>query len=361
MFKPRTIISIFLIRCMISAAFFSFVPSQNIAKAEQQEIFTQPFLKQISAEKIFTTKKSPIVIAVLDEGVDFSHPFISQIKWQNSKEILDNSDNDNNGFIDDTFGWNFINNSNNTSPLGGHGTKLAGIIQTVAKTVNFDIQIMPVIICEPENGCSPENISKGIYYAVNSGAKVINLSIGTKYLNPELTQAILYAKSKQVTVVTAAGNNNLNLSDYPISPICNETTPNEIIGVTSSNFFNLPFEWSNFGSCVDLLAPGENIYTSFSPQFENGLNYGYVTGSSYSTAIVSAVVAAWKTYGQPYETIYNKIISSVVKNKNLTSQYGSGSVNLKTLKQLSQQKAISQNKKTGKVAGAYTKKIVKKK
>ncbi|WP_373525684.1 CARDB domain-containing protein [Nostoc sp.] len=163
-----------------------------------------------------------IVVAVLDTGVDRNHPDLSANIWKNTKEIAGNGkDDDSNGFIDDVYGWNFINKTNNTFDANGHGTHVAGTIAAVKNNfgvtgIAYNAKIMPVQVLDDEEGSSSGNsVNDGIYYAVNNGANVINLSLGGPSGDSERQKAIQYAVSKGVIVVMAAGNDSKSEPDYP--------------------------------------------------------------------------------------------------------------------------------------------------
>lgn len=162
-----------------------------------------------------------IVVAVLDTGVDRNHPDLNANIWKNSKEIAGNGkDDDGNGYIDDVYGWNFINNTNNTFDANGHGTHVAGTIAAVKNNfgvtgIAYNAKIMPVQVLNDEEGSGSNSaIAKGIRYAVDNGANVINLSLGGS-ANSDVQSAIQYAASKGAIVVSAAGNEGESAPGYP--------------------------------------------------------------------------------------------------------------------------------------------------
>lgn len=168
-----------------------------------------------------------IVVAVVDTGVDYTHPSLVNSIWVNPREIAnDGIDNDNNGFIDDVRGWDFFGNDNDPMDdigyldgSGGHGTHVAGTISAAASTdrprgVAFDAKVMAVRL---SNQIRDDNyLASSILYAANNGAHVINLSLGVP---PSLTvtDAIRFATSLGSIVVVASGNDGRPQADFPAS------------------------------------------------------------------------------------------------------------------------------------------------
>ncbi|XQQ07113.1 MAG: S8 family peptidase [Leptolyngbya sp. IPPAS B-1204] len=164
-----------------------------------------------------------ITVAVLDSGVDYTHSELTNNIWTNSKEIAANGiDDDQNGYIDDVRGWDFLSNDNdpNDLPTDGHGTHVAGTIAaarngTGVTGVAPDAKIMPLRVFD-ENSTIDDptlnlNVIRGIDYAINNGAKVINLSLrkAIRY-DFELGAALQRAVQAGVVVVVASGNDRIN-------------------------------------------------------------------------------------------------------------------------------------------------------
>ncbi|MEG4120950.1 S8 family serine peptidase [Microcoleus sp. N9_B4] len=172
-----------------------------------------------------------VVVAVLDSGVDFSHPDLQSNIWRNPNEIPgDGIDNDGNRKTDDINGWDFVDNDANPSPdlrdsVQNHGTEVAGIIGAKRNGIDinlpnntlemngvaYDAQIMPIRVGDLR--VSNANLVDGILYAVNNGANVINMSLGgLKFLDPNVRKALEYAKQHRVFVVMSAGNDRDKLN-----------------------------------------------------------------------------------------------------------------------------------------------------
>jgi hypothetical protein len=166
-----------------------------------------------------------IVVAVVDSGVDYTHPDLDDNIWRNAGEIAGNGiDDDRNGYIDDIRGWDFVAGDNNPMDLDfyGHGTHIAGAI--AAERNDFGItgvapnaKIMPVRVLTAFGRGEPNNVAAGIRYAADNGANVINLSLGNEFVpsNAVNNDAIQYANNKGSVVVMAAGNSGVDQPDYP--------------------------------------------------------------------------------------------------------------------------------------------------
>src|SRR4028119_1261308 len=165
-----------------------------------------------------------IVVAVVDSGVDYTHPDLDGNIWRNAGEIAENGiDDDRNGYIDDIRGWDFVASDNNPMDLDfdGHGTHIAGAI--AAERNNFGItgvapnaKIMPVRVLPFFGSGDPNNVAAGIRYAADNGANVINLSLGNEFAPSNvINDAIQYANNNGSVVVVAAGNSGIDQPDYP--------------------------------------------------------------------------------------------------------------------------------------------------
>ncbi len=259
-----------------------------------------------------------IVVAVIDSGVDITHPDLENAIWENENEIADNGiDDDGNGYIDDIYGWDFRSDSNNTTPASNHGTQVAGIIAAEINNsegmagVNPNAKIMSLnIFSSEESGTSVTYVTEAIHYAVDNGAEVINLSIGTgndsydSAYQEAFDEPLQYAYDHNVLVVAAAGNGNADkegyyLNETPQSPVCNNGDGNIVIGVGSVDSDNDQTSWSNYGDeCVDIWAPGEKILSTSMTIYSDGEfqddDYQRNQGTSFSAPIVTGVVSLLK-------------------------------------------------------------------
>ncbi len=234
-----------------------------------------------------------IVVAVVDTGVDYTHPDLDGNIWRNPGEIAGNGiDDDRNGYIDDIRGWDFVAGDNIPIDLSldGHGTHIAGAI--AAERNNFGItgiaynaKIMPVRVLSAFGGGSPNNVANGIRYAADNGADVINLSLGNEFFPSNvINEAIQYANNKGSVVVMAAGNSG---NSQPDNPAINADRWG--IAVGSIDVTGRMDDDSNRAGSRPLdyvVAPGVDIYST-TPDGD----YETYSGTSMATAQVSGVAA----------------------------------------------------------------------
>lgn len=304
---------------------------QKISNDEYSEL--QTYFKQINIAQAWglANNKRVVTVAVIDDGVYSNHPDLKNKMWENTDEVIgDNRDNDNNGYKDDRYGWNYVNNSSDATPMGTHGTLVAGIIGAEKDNVigiagiNENIKIMPLIVCSDKYGCIGD-INRAIRYAVDNGAEVINISLGTNWVSGYETKyddAIKYAFDHNVLIATAAGNGDTvgglgyDLNTIPQSPVCNDGDKNMIIGVGAVNKDNYRTIWSNYGSkCVDIYAPGENIVSTAVPAFSSlGSFYDIESGTSFSSPIITGIISLLKA---TYPTLTSQeAINLLINNSN---------------------------------------------
>ena len=236
-----------------------------------------------------------VLVAVVDTGIDLDHPDLTANIWQNPGECgldangqdkrTNNVDDDGNGYVDDWRGWNFVVGNNIPRDDQGHGTHLAGII---AAGVNNSLgiagiapnaRLLAVKVLDVDGYSDYLRAAEGIRYAVDMGAKVINLGFGGLGSSQVLKDAVDYALAHGSLVVAAAGNGGLNTTYYPAA----------YPGVISVGSVDSVLNWSLFsssGETVSLVAPGVGVYST-----TLGGGYGELSGTSVSSAHVSGVAA----------------------------------------------------------------------
>ena len=239
-----------------------------------------------------TTGNSDIVIAVVDTGVDYSHPDLSHNMWSNTGEIPDNGiDDDGNGYVDDVRGWNFFGDDKDPMDIHGHGTHVTGIAAAKGNNatgitgVCWTAEIMLLRFLD-ENGIGTvaDEIS-AIDYAIGNGAHIINASFGSDTYSQSEYNAISRANSEGILFVAAAGNDSLNNDTSPFYP-ASYNLPNIIAVAATDQDDNLTW-FSDYGpTTVDVGAPGVNIYST-SPD----TGYGYMHGTSVATPHVAGLAA----------------------------------------------------------------------
>jgi subtilisin family serine protease len=208
------------------------------------------------------------VVAVIDSGIDFRHPDLASQLWVNPGEIGGNGrDDDRDGFADNTYGANFLNNSGNAFDDAGHGSHVAGIIAAAANNGAGGVglapgaKIMALKVLDANGNGSLNAAVRAIYFAVDNGAKVINSSWTMSFGSPALQSAIAYAASKNVVFVAAAGNEGVNNDQVPSYP--GNYRYSNMISVAAVNSAGKLASFSNRGaSTVDIAAPGVGILST---------------------------------------------------------------------------------------------------
>lgn len=239
-----------------------------------------------------TKGSQQVVVAVIDTGMSLTHEDLKNQLWFNTKEVAQNGvDDDRNGFIDDTVGWDFANNDNNPTDDQSHGSHCAGLIgaegnnQTGVTGVNWKVKIMPLKFITSSGSGSETNAIKAILYAANNGAQIISASWGSPEFVQALSDAIQYAANKNVLFVAAAGNDKTNVEKKGFYP-AGLKLPN-VISVAASSSSNARADFTNYGkSAVHVAAPGVDIYST-----SMGNSYETKSGTSMATPIVSGVAA----------------------------------------------------------------------
>jgi subtilisin family serine protease/fibronectin type 3 domain-containing protein len=283
---------------------------------------------------------SGVVVAVLDSGTTLTHPDLHDNIWINTWETAgDGIDNDNNGFIDDINGWNFVSGNANVSDTDGHGTHVTGIIGAVADNALGGVgaapgvQILPVKVISGSTG-STANIVSAINYVIGLesfgvNVAVINMSLGYYSEDTAVRNAIEAAGNAGIVVAASAGNNGSNNDTKPHYP-SEYNDLDHLIAVASLDQNGQLASNSNYGrTTVDLAAPGVSIYSTT----KNG-SYGLMSGTSMATPFVSAaaaILAASDSSLSPAE-IKTRIINSAEPLPNLSGKVVSGGrLNLATL------------------------------
>lgn len=241
-----------------------------------------------------TQGSANVVVAVIDSGVDISHPDLAGRIWKNPGETAGNGlDDDGNGLVDDVNGWDFCENDNSVFAAGqAHGTHVAGSIAASGNGIGIagvapKVTIMPIrFLDENHDACGTDaQAAAAIAYAVSKGARIVNASWGGYGESAVLRTAI--ANAPNTLFVAASGNDDVNTDDYPVSP-ASLGLPN-IISVAAVHNEGFLTDFTNYGpETVDIVAPGEAIISLFpgvSPP------YGYGDGTSMAAPHVTGVAA----------------------------------------------------------------------
>jgi subtilisin family serine protease len=239
-----------------------------------------------------------VTVAVIDSGVDINHADLRNNIWRNTREIANNGvDDDRNGYIDDVFGWNFGIGQNNNNVLPGtayndHGTHVAGTIAALRNNVGMtgiapNARIMAIRLGNVSSEgyfTNAGSLATAVRYAVNNGARVINMSLGWGD-SAELRDALAYATSRNVIVVSSAGNNQVQSPGNPSLYAINYGFAVGAIDISRdiADFSNLAGTDSRMRY---VSAPGVGVYSTLP-----GNLYGFKDGTSMAAPHVAGVVA----------------------------------------------------------------------
>lgn len=257
-------------------------------------------IKKINSQGAWNiaTGSSNIVVAVVDTGVDRNHEDLQGNMWVNTKEIPNNSiDDDANGYADDYYGYDFYNLDKDPMDDYGHGTHVAGTIGAVGNNgkgvvgVNWTTSIMAVKFLSSAGSGYTGDGASAIVYAADNGARVANNSWSGP-ASQAVHDAVEYAHNKRVVIVAAAGNSNSDVGSF--SPAGEE----KVITVAATDSNDQKASFSNYGTKIDVAAPGVDILSlkaSASPMCDTsrtvGVNYCRVSGTSMATPHVSGLAA----------------------------------------------------------------------
>ncbi|MDB5104782.1 MAG: putative serine metalloprotease precursor [Fibrobacteres bacterium] len=213
-----------------------------------------------------------LIVAVVDAGFDFNHPDLRGRNWINKAEAggIPGVDDDANGYVDDSLGWDFVENDNLPQDRHGHGTYVSSVIgagfddHLGMAGILAQCRIMPVRVLDASGHGDQAQIAKGILYAVRNGAKVINFSIGGDGDNAALRSAFQAAHDAGVPIVVAAGNDGQDINLKPAYPASYNF--DNMLVVAAHDHAGLLCAFSNFGATsVHLAAPGELILVAGLP------------------------------------------------------------------------------------------------
>ena len=270
-----------------------------------------------------TTGSESVKVAIVDTGIDGTHEDLSG-KVAN--------------------GWDFVNggeegtaiseNTDSDDNVPGHGTMVSGVTAAVTNNsrgvagLNWNARLMPVKVLDSDGYGNDYTIARGIIYAANNGAKVLNLSFGGATSSETLREAIDYAYNLGCVIIAASGNDNSSISE--------PARYNKVIAVgattdTDERWVENESTGSNYGRELAVVAPGKYILTSIDYP---GYNYGYATGTSLAAPYVSGLAAL--ILSQDLTLNQSQILSQIENNtdkpsgmggSNFTDEYGYGRIN----------------------------------
>lgn len=233
------------------------------------------------------------VVAIIDTGVDLKHPDLEGKIWNNPREIPDNDiDDDNNGYVDDFYGWDFSSSAdfieadledNDPTDYYGHGTHCAGIVAAVPNngigiagtspnTKIMALKIFPTALTSM--------MARAVIYAADNGADVISMSFGLPYRSYLFEDAVSYAHERGVIVCASTGNDGVAAYNYPAAF-------DETIAIGASTDSDYVASFSTFGSHVDIVAPGLAILSlraDTTDMYQDDEPWVHIVGEEYYLA-----------------------------------------------------------------------------
>ena len=222
---------------------------------------------QAQAAWDLTTGSADILIAVVDSGIALNHPEFTGRLAQ---------------------GYDFVNGDDTPEDETGHGTHVAGIIaagmdngQGIAG-VCAGCRLLPVKVLDRENQGTWSTLAQGIIYAADNGARIINLSLGSFVASKVLQEAIVYAQQQGALIVAAAGNYGVDMPFYPAAL-------DGVVAVGATTMQQHRWEKSNYGAYLDVVAPGDLIYSTYHQGDNTYGGYTFLSGTSLATPFVSGL------------------------------------------------------------------------
>jgi hypothetical protein len=219
-------------------------------------------ISRIGANKVWENSSgSGVKVAIVDTGIQSNHPDLSS---------------------NISGGYDFVNNDTSAMDDNGHGTHVAGIVASTMNGVgnvgaSYSAQLMPVKVLNESGYGYLSDVAKGIYYAADNGARIINLSLGTDYDSDTLRKAVQYAANKGALLVAAAGNNYGAPCSYPAAY-------SSVICVVAIDQYNKLAGFSNVGG--ELAAPGVSNYSTYINS-----SYAKLSGTSMASPHVAGSAA----------------------------------------------------------------------
>ncbi len=310
-------------------------------------------LCQIPDAWTFTSGDDDLIIAVVDSGILYEHPDLTNVVFHNENEIADsNTDNDNNGYIDDWRGWDFTDaptlhnialgdytvRDNDASDENYHGTHVSGII---GAEVNNGIGIAGVIwkkrllairagfrTTSGGGYLQDDDVSAAIIYATDMGADIINMSWGSSYYSPIIADACQYAYDHGVILVASSGNDPGPYISYPAKL-------STVISVGSVDESKELSSFSSYGPELDIVAPGSQILSTYSME---GTSNGYseLSGTSMAAPYAAGIIGLLLSQrpGTTFDELKTMLYSTTeylplgsVAASGFNLQYGYGLIN----------------------------------
>jgi subtilisin family serine protease len=236
------------------------------------------------------TTGADVTVAIIDSGIDLGHPDLAPNLWTNPGEISGNGvDDDGNGYVDDVHGYDFVENDGTPQDANGHGTHVAGIVGARGGNgiggagVAWQARLMAVRVLDGQARGTTAAVAAGIRYAVDNGARIVNLSLAGPTSTPDLEDAVQYARARGVLIVVAAGNDGADLSTSPTYPAA--YGEDNVLGIAATTRDGGLSSVSDYGPGADVAAPGEQILST-----ALGGGYEWRTGTSMAAPEVAGAL-----------------------------------------------------------------------
>jgi subtilisin family serine protease len=299
------------------------------------DVYSQ-FSREASKAALNSPCPKEVVVAVVDTGIDYTHPELRDNLWINKgetgpwtppKELADKGyawncrdkrcngiDDDANGYVDDIVGWDFVHDVPLPFDTHGHGTHIAGIIGgSAGNGLGKNAQCRSVALMSlkyyDNGGAGYNNLSntvRAIEYAIANGAQIINYSGGGADPAASERAAVAEAQAKGILFIAAAGNDGRNNDRRPYYPASYPL--DNIVGVASVNKFERLLPSSNFGKSVHVAAPGLLILSTLP-----GAKFGTMSGTSQATAFVTGAAAFLASQSPNGNFDYKKVKEFIVQ------------------------------------------------
>lgn len=294
----------------------------------QQTNITQTNIDDVWNE--YTTGDGSQIVAILDTGVDYTHPDLEANIWINEAELngVEGYDDDGNGYVDDIRGWDFINNDNAPLDDNMHGTHVAGIVGAVGGNgigvagAAWNVKLMPIKVFQSNGVGNSSTIAEGVNYATANGATILNMSFGSYAESSTLKSALENAYASSL-LVGAAGNDKICIGPG-LCPNGQESFPffpaayTFVLGVEDGDgqYDNLDQDGPIFSNYYNFLnyevkAPGYAIMNTV----PNG-GYRKLTGTSMATPLVAGAMALYMQQrpDDSKELIFGNLINTSGQN-----------------------------------------------
>ncbi len=266
----------------------------------------------------YTLGLQDIIVAVIDSGLDYTHPEFAGRVWNNTDEVLNGIDDDGNGYVDDIRGWNFFDDNNDVMDRlpSSHGTHVSGTIAAALDGVGVagvapNVTIMPLKVFGTDDEGGAVGLGDAIRYAVDNGANIISMSLGGPGVSSDMTIAVRDAWDAGLLLVAANGNEGARTVSFPAGF-------DEVVAVSAVNPDLSIADFSNTGSGTEIAAPGVDVNSSVR-QGSNLRPFLWVNDTEYDANWMAFAASASDPVSGELEYI-GLGRSSDVAGKNLTGK-----------------------------------------